>query len=165
MRPVRHHPIRSFAFFVAPVLLCVCTHGRAPGGSFAIAVIPDTQNAIDYAHQTAEGFALDASELFMGQMEFIASNAATAGGDIVFVTSVGDVWQHQSIEMDSEHAARGFEQIANPWFAMEIEFVPETRNVELPTARAGFQLISEAGLPFAVAPGNHDYDAMWSDAR
>ena len=165
MRPVRQPLMRSFALFAAPVLLCVCSHERAPGGSFAIAVIPDTQNAIDYEHQVAEGFALDASELFMGQMEFIAKNAAKAGGDIVFVTSVGDVWQHQSIAMDSEHAARGFERIANPWFATEIEFVPETRSVELPRARAGFQLISEAGLPFAVAPGNHDYDAMWSDVR
>jgi len=35
---------------------------------------------------------------------------------------------------------------------------------EMPMAREGYKLL--AGLvPFSVVPGNHDYDAMWTDAR
>ena len=34
------------------------------GGAFSIAVVPDTQNMIDYKHQRASGFPFDASELF-----------------------------------------------------------------------------------------------------
>jgi len=168
MEAGHRHCYRSGALalvFVTSILLCACSHDGSPIRPFTIAMIPDTQNMVDYKHQTAQGFPVDASELFMGQLEFIASNAVMAGGDIAFVTAVGDVWQHQSVEMDSEHAARGFERIDNPWFALEIEFGPEARSIELPSARAGYELISRAELPFAVAPGNHDYDAMWSDAR
>jgi hypothetical protein len=32
-------------------------------------------------------------------------------------------------------------------------------------ARAGYAKLADAGIPFGVAPGNHDYDAMWSDSR
>jgi hypothetical protein len=34
----------------------------------------------------------------------------------------------------------------------------------LPTAVEGYRIIADAGLPFGVAPGNHDYDALWSVA-
>jgi len=156
---------RMIVPFAAALLLSACVEQSPAPGSFTIAMIPDTQNMIDYKHQVASGFAIDASSLFLGQMEYLAKNAAANGGDVAFVTSVGDVWQHQSLEMDPQHAARGFDAIHNPWFALEIEFTPETRRVELPSARAGYALIAEADLPFAVAPGNHDYDAMWSDAR
>lgn len=156
---------RAAAFCGAAAFLLACASPPPTPQPFTIAVLPDTQNMIDYKHQTEQGFPIDASTLFLGQMEYLARNAVTKGGDVVFVTAVGDVWQHQSLEIDAEHAARGFEAIPNPWFAVEIEFTPETKRVELPTARAGYALIDEAGLPFAVAPGNHDYDAMWSDAR
>ena len=58
--------------------------GRAEG-SFSIAVVPDTQNMVDYKHQRAEGFPIDASELFLGQMRWIASQAQGRGGDVAFV--------------------------------------------------------------------------------
>ena len=34
----------------------------------------------------------------------------------------------------------------------------------MPLARAGFALI-DGKVPFSVVPGNHDYDAMWTDAK
>ncbi|WP_407807752.1 hypothetical protein, partial [Staphylococcus aureus] len=64
--------------------------------SFTIAAIPDTQNYIDYTHQTAEGFKFDANTMFLEQMQFIADHAKSNGGDIAFVTALGDVWQHQT---------------------------------------------------------------------
>src|SRR6185436_15887345 len=45
------------------------------------------------------------------------------------------------------------------------EVTPKTRSVEIPMALKGYSVIAEAGLAFGVAPGNHDYDAMWSDSR
>ena len=138
---------------------------RGEGGAFSIAVLPDTQNMIDYKHQTAEGFPFDASDLFFGEIKWITAHAQGHGGDVVFVAGVGDVWQHQSATIDAQHAARGFKAIDNPWFATELEVTPKTRSIEIPTALQGYALIAQAGLVFGVAPGNHDYDAMWSDSR
>jgi hypothetical protein len=138
---------------------------HAEGGSFSIAVVPDTQNMIDYKHQRAEGFPIDAGDLFLGQMRWIAAQAQGRGGDVAFVTAVGDVWQHQSTQIDVQHAKRNFKPIENPWFDTELEITPKTQSVEMPMALAGYAIVAQAGLPFGVAPGNHDYDAMWSDSR
>ncbi len=129
---------------------------------FTVAVIPDTQNYLSYKHQKEEGFALDADELFMEQMRSIAARSAANGGDIAFVTAVGDAWQHQSLDMDPEHAERGFKAIPNPYFASELAPSRKTVTRELPAAIAGYRLLAKADIPFGVAPGNHDYDAMWS---
>jgi len=126
---------------------------------FTIAVIPDTQNYIDYRHQRDAGFALDASELFIQQMQDVSER-----DDVVFIAAVGDVWQHQSIAMDPAHAARGMSAIPNPFFATELAATPRTRDYELPRAIQGYRIVHDAGIPFGVAPGNHDYDAMWSVA-
>lgn len=155
-----------------PTLLaavCACaafaTAAHAQSGSFSIVVVPDTQNMIDYKHQRAEGFPIDAGDLFLGQMRWIASQARGRGGDVAFVAAVGDVWQHQSITIDAQHGKRNFKPIENPWFATEIEVTAKTRSVEIPMALHGYAIVAESGLPFGVAPGNHDYDAMWSDSR
>ncbi len=131
---------------------------------FTIAVIPDTQNYLDYTHQTAAGFAFDANEMFIAQMQHIANNLESAGGDIAFVTSLGDVWQHQTLLMDPEHEERGFKRASNP--LMDAHFAPtdQVRTVEMPKAHEGFSLIA-GKVPFSVVPGNHDYDAMWTDAQ
>ena len=100
--------------------------GQGTARSFSIAVLPDTQNMIDYKHQKAAGFPIDASELYLGEMRWIAEHAASRGGDIVFAAAVGDVWQHQSIAIDAEHAARGFKAIPNPWLS---EFTPTPQTV------------------------------------
>jgi hypothetical protein len=133
--------------------------------SFALVVLPDTQNATDYTHQKTEGFALDSADIFMEQMRDIARRGTANGGNVAFVAAVGDVWQHLSSAMDPEHEARGVRSIENPILGLEEDIQPEpTRNFEIPTAIAGYRLLSEAGIPFGVAPGNHDYDAIWSVA-
>lgn len=136
----------------------------AADDSFTIAVIPDTQNYMDYTHQTAESFPFDANEQFFAQMAYIAANVESAGGDIAFVTSLGDVWQHQSLLIDPAHEKRGFKRTANPF--MDSHFAPteKVKTVEMPAARKGFAMIA-GKVPFSVVPGNHDYDAMWTDAN
>jgi hypothetical protein len=147
------------------IAVCFGAQARAEGGAFSIAVLPDTQNMVDYRHQEVEGFPFDASELFLGEMRWIADHAQGHGGDIAFVAAVGDVWQHQTLAIDPAHERRGFKRIENPWFATELEITPKTRTVETVTALQGYALLAKAGLAFGVAPGNHDYDAMWSDSR
>lgn len=131
---------------------------------FTIAVIPDTQNYLDYTHQKAEGFPFDANEMFITQMQYIADNLEIAGGDIAFVTSLGDVWQHQTLMMDPEHKERGFKRAPNP--LLDAHFAPtdKVKTVEMPKAHEGFSLIA-GKVPFSVVPGNHDYDAMWTDSQ
>lgn len=127
-------------------------------------MIPDTQNYLDYTHQTAERFPFDASALFLEQMRYIAANVVSAGGDIAFVTALGDIWQHQTLAIDPGHAARGFKHVANPAVASDLAPTPRTQTVETPMARQGYQLIA-GKVPFSVVPGNHDYDAMSTDAN
>lgn len=131
---------------------------------FTIAVIPDTQNYIDYTHQTAEGFPFDANRMFLDQMQYIADHVQGAKGDIAFVTSLGDVWQHQTLAIDPEHEARGFKRVDNP--VMDAHFAPSPKvlAIEMPTAREGFRKLA-GKVPFSVVPGNHDHDAMWTDAN
>lgn len=154
---------------VVVLLLALAGCGAAPQRAtaerdFILAVIPDTQNMLDYRHQTAAGFSFDASELFIGEMRYLADNARSAGGKVAFVAAVGDVWQHQTGTIDADHAARGYRAVPNPYFSMELEVTPKTQSVEMPTALAGYRLL-DGRVPFGVAPGNHDHDAMWADAR
>lgn len=131
---------------------------------FTIAVIPDTQFYLDYTHQRAEGFPFDAREMFFEQMRYIAAAARSQGGDIVFATSVGDVWEHQTKRMDPEHAARGLKALPNPFLDKYLAPTEKTRTVEMAAARAGYRILRDK-LPFSVVPGNHDYDALWTDPR
>ena len=136
----------------------------AGSSSFTIGVIPDTQNYIDFRHQKAAGFKLDSRLLFKQQMEYLASRSESNGGDVAFVASVGDVWQHQTKIIDPQHLERGFRVETDPILARNAKRTREVLSVELPTALEGFQIISDANIPFGVAPGNHDYDAAWSVA-
>lgn len=131
--------------------------------SFTIAAIPDTQNYIDYTHQSAEGFRFDANRMFLDQMQFIADHSVGNGGDIAFVTALGDVWQHQTKLIDPAHEARGFRRVANPIMDGHFAPTPKVTTVEIPTARAGYAKLA-GKVPFSVVPGNHDHDAMWTDA-
>ena len=51
----------------------------APETRFTIAVIPDTQNYMDYTHQKAEGFAFDASEMFIPKEKDTKKKPSTEG--------------------------------------------------------------------------------------
>lgn len=132
-------------------------------GDFTVAMIPDTQNYVDYRHQKWSGFPFDATEQFYEQMLWIGDNARSAGGDIVFATHVGDIWQHYSEWMDADHAARGFKWMPNVG-GSQVAVSPKvhTRAFEIPAAAKGFELIA-GKLPFSVVPGNHDLDALWTD--
>jgi hypothetical protein len=153
----------SLVLCVAFLLVSGCQAGKStPNSSFTLAVIPDTQNYIDFRHQKAEGFELDSSALFIEQMQYIADHSTSNGGNIVFATAVGDVWQHQTRTIDAEHLQRGIGIEPNPILARNSVRVDQVLKVEIPKAIEGYRIISQAGLPFAVAPGNHDYDAMWS---
>ncbi|MGE4322453.1 MAG: serine/threonine protein phosphatase [Sphingobium sp.] len=164
---VRHRGIRGgvWTWMLATLALALAMPGLAAAGDerFTIAIIPDTQNYIDYTHQKAEGYPFDASDLFLQQMAYVATRLKSEGGDVAFVTSLGDVWQHQTVPIDPAHAARGFRRIANP--VLDRHFAPtsKVRTVEMPTAHKGFAMIS-GKVPFSVVPGNHDHDAMWTDA-
>lgn len=151
-------------FFVsligAAALSCLAAPGIAGDTSFTIAAIPDTQNYTDYTHQSEEGFGLDADDMFLDQMRYIAENLEANGGDIAFVTALGDVWQHQTKQIDPAHAARGFERVPNEFFDKHFGPTDKVTTVEIATARAGYALIA-GKVPLSVVPGNHDYDAMW----
>ena len=65
------------------ILLASCTlENEINKNSFTVAVIPDTQNYLDYTHQKSEGFSLDASDQFLSQMKYIADHSILNGGDI-----------------------------------------------------------------------------------
>ncbi len=168
---------RALALLVALALasLQACSHsGGQPGSGqsesqrkqsetiFEIAMIPDTQNYVDYSHQRAEGFVFDASHLMLEQMRWVASHGRAQGGKIAFVAAVGDVWQHQSLPIDKEHADRGMGSVPNPLFAGHFDPTPKTQSIEIPKAIDAYQILADAEMIFGVAPGNHDYDAMWS---
>ena len=140
----------------------VASSGEPASGRFQIAMIPDTQNYVDYTHQRATGFAIDASEQFIAQMEWIAQRGRASGGDIAFVAAVGDVWQHQTQAVEPGHEQRGLGRLEKSFFGDHFAPTPQTLEVEIPKAIEGYEKIHAAGIPFGVAPGNHDYDAMWN---
>ena len=153
---------------VALLLLCGAIAGCSQdepdaSSAFTVIMLPDTQNAVDFTQQRAAGFAIDSSEIYLEQMRYIASRGINNGGDVVFVASVGDVWQHVSRDIDSAHEARGISRLVGVEGGFQ-RFVDHERVVsfEIPTAIAGYELISDAGIPFGVPPGNHDYDAWWA---
>lgn len=158
----------TIAFFSAPVSLLAQTesssaqHGLC--GEFTIAALPDSQNYLDFRHQKSKGFPVNGYELFFEQMQYIADNAASNGGDIVFATHLGDVWQNRVQRMDPGHELRGFKAAAESATGGIPHIFPDgVREYEIPNAVKGFEIIA-GKLPFSVVPGNHDYDAVWTDA-
>jgi hypothetical protein len=152
--------IRTFcAALVAFLAVALSSPAFARDDRFTIAVLPDTQNYLDYTHQRAQGFPFDASEMFLDQMKYIGDHVESAGGEIAFVISVGDVWQHQTLPIDPKHSARGFVRTTDP--ATDRNFAPsQVPGFEMPLAKKGYELI-DGKVPFGVVPGNHDYDAAW----
>lgn len=159
-------PVSFCKYIIPPVLsiwLAACASVVAPQ-PFTIAVVPDTQNMVSYKNQKAEGFALDGGAQYLQQMQAIADWRDGAGAPLAFVVGVGDVWQHQSQRMDPGHRARGFEAVPNVYFDSELAVTDRVLTEEIPLAVAGYRKLASAGIPFGVAPGNHDHDAMWSAA-
>lgn len=132
--------------------------------TFTLAVIPDTQNYVDWTHQKVAGYPFDGKDMFLDQLRFVAGRTVSQGGDIAFVTAVGDVWQHQTLKMDPDHAARGLARVDNPIMDTYFAPTPKALSVEAASAREGYEILA-GKAPFSVVPGNHDYDAMWTDSR
>jgi len=152
----------TYLQLVAITLCAMLSVSAAAANRFTIAVIPDTQNYVDYNHRKSAGYQLDGSQIFLQQMGWVAGKSRVNGGDIVFSISLGDMWQHASVLIDPEHVGRGFRAI--PWEDSNAWIRPETRSFEMPLVAKGYLLIADK-LPFSVVPGNHDFDSQWSDAE
>ena len=133
-------------------------------GGFTLAVIPDSQNYLDHTGPLSVRRPFDARFLLEQQLAHIAEHACSNGGEIAFAVAVGDVWQHQSLWIDPESVARGYAVVGNPWLSDVTAPTACTNFFEMPAARAAYALLA-GRLPFCVVPGNHDYDAQYSDAR
>jgi hypothetical protein len=161
IRSLRH------AVLAMPLLLAALACAgvaAAADGRFTIAVIPDSQNYLDYKHQRAAGFPIDAAGMLFDQVDFIARNVKSAGGEIAFVTHVGDVWQHATGGIDAAHLALGLqedpENIVIGYYAPD----PRALTFEARTADEVFRKLA-GRVPLSVVPGNHDYDGFWADSR
>ncbi|MGE7007477.1 serine/threonine protein phosphatase [Sphingomonas sp. NPDC085925] len=136
----------------------------AAGAPFSIAVVSDTQNYVSHRNQREGGFPFDTREMLYDMMAYLARNARSAGGEIAFVSGLGDNWQHPSIaEPDQLSLDRGMRAIGNPVIEDLLPASPEQLlSIEMPAARAAWNIIADR-LPFCVIPGNHDYDHLWTD--
>ncbi len=156
--------IKIISILVLSTFLTACKTGGGDEQRFTIAVIPDTQNMVDFSHQNTENYPIDSAGMFIQQMQYLADNTNIRGGNIEFVTSVGDVWQHRENGVDPAHAIRGLTAAddspkKNPKNHSGIQ------NFEIPLAKRGYNILAETGIPFSVVPGNHDYDWYWRDSR
>lgn len=161
--------ISTAARIASLVLLAFCSvsfsagPGPTPASApFTIAVVSDTQNYLDFRRQRATGYPFDAREMFRDQMAFLARNLRSAGGDIAFVSAVGDIRQTPSGAMDPAHVAEGLK--ANPDHSIGRVVDARAAREEFEIARQGYDLLKDK-VPFSVVPGNHDYDAAWADPR
>lgn len=137
---------------------------QAASAPFTVCVIPDSQFYLDFKQQREAGFPFDARELWFDHMGWISRNLVANGGNIAFVTHVGDIWQHPTEPMDAAHKAEGLmEDAGNPVVA-RYKPDPRARTVEMAAARQGFEMLG-GRTPFSAVPGNHDYDSLWADSR
>jgi predicted nucleic acid-binding protein len=112
----------------------------------------------------AAGIPIDAAEMLFDQVDFIARNLESEGGEIAFVTHVGDVWQHATGGIDAEHLAMGLQEDSESTILRYIAPDPRALTVEAPAADRAFRKLADR-VPFSIVPGNHDYDGFWFDSR
>src|SRR5664280_838972 len=101
--------------------------------SFTIAVIPDTQNYVDYTHSQPVSL-----ETFKQETGYLASHKRQM--NLAFVTHVGDVVQH------------GDGTNGTP------DDVTYGAGIEWDMAKEAMSILADSGVPFGMTPGNHDYD-------
>jgi len=161
-------------FFILAAFCCLmltaCESDQSNPGAddfhFTIAVIPDTQNMVNFTHQKDEGFALNGGDMFLEQMQYLADNGLMNGGEIVFVTSVGDVKQNTDNKVDPAHYSRGLRALKSkmPFMATD-RMIERIKGFELPLVRRGYDILADRGMVFSVVPGNQDYDNVWMDSQ
>lgn len=106
---------------------------------FTLAVIPDTQNYVNYRYQieTAPNndYPINHFEMLEKQFKYITDNSVLNGGDIVFAIHLGDVVMNTNKESE--------------WIL----------------ANKAMELLDDK-IPYSVAMGNHDYDAwIYDDSK
>jgi len=125
--------MKRFLAALAAALLGAALFAQA----FTLAVISDTQNYSDYRYQRSSNppFVMDQADIFHRQMDYIAKNAVSAGGNIAFAAHVGDLVQNYGTQIS-----------------------------EWAIAEAAISRL-DGVLPYGLVPGNHDYDKSWKDAE
>lgn len=97
---------------------------------FTIAVIPDTQNYTDFRYQTFSNppFDFDFSDVYKRQVEYIFNKSQDTESPVIFAIHLGDNVLHQN-----------------------------KHDIEWQIADNIISLLDDK-IPFAMIPGNHDYD-------
>lgn len=116
-------------------------HGPEPRGDFfTVAVIPDTQNYVDDRKPQPQSL-----ETFAREMRFLKDFKDAMR--LAFVSHVGDVVQHgdgtDGTPGDATYGA----------------------GAEYARAEEALDILASSGVPFGLAPGNHDYDSYSYAAR
>ena len=117
--------------FVLSIFLMIGSAGAE--NAFTIGVLSDTQNYVDVTKSQPES-----TEVFNAQTQYLADNKNTL--NLVFVTHVGDVVQNG----DGTNGTEGDESYGG--------------SLEWDRAYSAMAVLADAGVPFGMSPGNHDYD-------
>ena len=116
---------------------CGTDSNTTDSSAFTIAVIPDTQFYTCGTVPQPTNL-----QIFKAQTTYLAQNQSTLG--LKFVTHVGDVVEYgdgSSINYPKNYST--------------------TQNIEWLNATAALDILDAANIPFALVPGNHDYDNMY----
>ena len=130
-------PSQRLAILAVLALFVGVSAWFAPGAfadnTFTIAVIPDTQNYVDNTKPQPAS-----TQEFNAETQYLAENKAFF--NLVFVTHVGDVVQNG----DGTNGAGDITTYGN--------------GAEWNRGLAAMQILADAGIPFGMSIGNHDYD-------
>ena len=124
----------------------LATGGPAWAETFTIAVVSDTQNYSDITLPQPRG-----ADTFAEQMRYLVDTREEK--NLAFVTFVGDIVQH------------GDGQFRRSIPDVEGAYAYFDTREEWDIANRAISILSRSGLPFGLAPGNHDYDnhSWWMD--
>lgn len=116
------------------LILLSCLYGFLDAEPFCVAVIPDTQNYVNYStnKDSSSSYSINQMEFYYNQMQYIADNSVKNGGTIGFAVHVGDFVSHWGKYL-----------------------------VEWERADKGMRILNNL-VPFIAVPGNHDYDEAYS---
>ncbi|MFE8046573.1 metallophosphoesterase [Brenneria goodwinii] len=109
--------------------------GAAHAEKFTVAVISDTQNYTDVTLPQPRGV-----NTFVQQMQYLVDTRKEK--NLVFATHVGDVVQHGDGRFRT---------------GMVGQYTLWDTRTEWDYANLALSVLSDAGIPFSVVPGNHDY--------
>ncbi|MFA7441051.1 MAG: metallophosphoesterase [Sphingomonadaceae bacterium] len=136
---------RQFAISVCAAVLMAAAPAWAE--KFTVAVVPDTQNYSDITRAQPRG-----EETFVQQMQYLVEKRAEK--NVVFTTFVGDIVQHGDGQFRQKPADGTGQQ-----------FQEYDTRAEWDIANRAVTILTRAGMPFGMSPGNHDYDnySWWEE--